>query len=351
MAGKNNNSIFQICRPVIGRLFAVMILTVAMVCATGAKQMDAFNLNKKLGRGVNIIGYDPIWRSEKDGRFKEKHFKIIKEGGFDTVRINLYPFAHMDKDAPYRLKKSWFEVADWAVENALKNGLMVILDMHEYETMGKDPEGNKEKFLSFWRQVAPHFKDAPENVLFEILNEPSRKLTPELWNQYCSEALAIIRQSNPTRTVIIGPAFFNRIGVLGKLELPENDRNIIVTIHYYEPPAFTHQGASWTPEYKDKVGVKWLGTKREKQAIVNDFERAQKWAKKHNRPMFLGEFGAYDKGEMDSRVRYTAFVARTAEKSGFSWAYWQFDSDFIVYNINREQWVEPIYNALIPPKH
>ena len=50
---------------------------------------------------------------------------------------------------------------------------------------------------------------------------------------------------------------------------------------------------------------------------------------------------------MESRARYTAYVARTAERLGFSWAYWQFDSDFIVYDIDKEQWVTPILNALI----
>jgi len=66
----------------------------------------------------------------------------------------------------------------------------------------------------------------------------------------------------------------------------------------------------------------------------------------HDRPVFLGEFGSYDKGDMESRTRYTAYVARTAEKLGFSWAYWQFDSDFIVYDIEKEKWVLPILNAL-----
>jgi endoglucanase len=47
-------------------------------------------------------------------------------------------------------------------------------------------------------------------------------------------------------------------------------------------------------------------------------------------------------------VRYTDFVARAAEKFGWSWAYWQFDSDFIVYNINEDHWVEPIRDALLP---
>jgi endoglucanase len=43
-------------------------------------------------------------------------------------------------------------------------------------------------------------------------------------------------------------------------------------------------------------------------------------------------------------------VARTAEKLGFSWGYWQFDSDFIVYDIDKEQWVMPLLNALTGKK-
>jgi len=41
-------------------------------------------------------------------------------------------------------------------------------------------------------------------------------------------------------------------------------------------------------------------------------------------------------------------VARAAEKRGWAWSYWQFDRDFIVYDIDEDQWVEPIRDALIP---
>jgi endoglucanase len=51
---------------------------------------------------------------------------------------------------------------------------------------------------------------------------------------------------------------------------------------------------------------------------------------------------------MESRVCYTSFVAREAERLGWGWGYWQFDSDFIVYNIDQDQWVEPIRAALVP---
>jgi endoglucanase len=309
---------------------------------------DGSAQNRSLGRGVNVLGYDPIWNSFDQGRFKERYFNMIRAGGFDTLRVNLYPFRHMGPAPDFALSNSWWQTTEWVVTNALAANLNVILDLHEYEITGKDAGGNKAKFLAFWRQVAPHFKDAPDKVLFEILNEPNGKMTPELWNQSLAEALAIIRESNPTRTVIIGPAFWNSIGHLAELKLPESDRHLIVTVHYYQPMEFTHQGAPWANPVP-KLGAVWQGTPDERATIAADFAKAQAWAGEHRRPIFLGEFGAYDKGEMPSRGRWTDCVARTAEKNGWSWAYWQFDSDFIVYDISKEQWVEPIHKALIPP--
>lgn len=310
--------------------------------------IDAFEQNRRLGRGVNIIGYDPIWRSREQARFQEKHFRLLKEAGFQSVRINLHPFRHMDKTNGWTLRRSWFETLDWAVAKATASGLQAILDFHEFQAMGENPESHKEQFLAFWKQLAAHCSNAPNSVLFEILNEPNKGLTPKLWNQYLREALAIIRQTNPTRTVIIGPAFWNSVDHLKELELPAEDRHLIVTVHYYKPMQFTHQGAAWAG-YKDKVGITW-GTEAERKAVQSDFAKVAAWSREQNRPIFLGEFGAYDRAPMESRVLYTDFVARTAESFGWSWAYWQFDGDFILWDMKQDKWVEPILHALVPPK-
>jgi len=307
---------------------------------------DAFAQNKRLGRGVNVIGYDPLWKDRSRARFQAEHFRLIREAGFSHVRINLHPFRDARADASHKLGSNWLEALDWAVAQALANQLLVVLDFHEFNTMGRDPIGNKERFLAMWTQLAERCKDQPNAVLFEILNEPNGKLTTELWNQFLREALAIIRRTNPARAVVIGPARFNQIGQLGALEIPENDRNLIVTIHYYSPMEFTHQGARWTDQ-RDKSGVTW-GTPEEKQAVVRDFDKAQEWSDKTHWPLYLGEFGAYDKAPMESRVRYNDFVTREAEKRGWSWAYWQFDNDFILYDIPGKRWIEPIRDALIP---
>ena len=331
------------------RLFFFITLFMASISMNhqaSAQTVSASDQCLKLGRGVNILGYDKaFWQDHNKGRFKERYFKMIKDAGFSNVRVNLFPFTQMDSQN--KINPKWLETLDWVVEKGLEANLMVILDLHEYTAMADNPEAKKEMFFSFWRQVAPRYKDKSSKVVFELLNEPNQKLTPEMWNTFLIEAIKIIRESNPDRTLIIGPGNWNGIESLNTLKLPENDRNIVVTVHFYHPMRFTHQGAAWASEYKNLSGIKWTGTPEEKKEIESRLQVAADWSLKNNRPIFLGEFGAYDKGDMDSRARYTAFVARTAEKLGFCWAYWQFDSDFIVYNIDKESWVEPILNALM----
>jgi aryl-phospho-beta-D-glucosidase BglC (GH1 family) len=326
---------------------AFLLLIASFLGRAHGADGSAFEQNRKLGRGVNILGYDPIWRSRDRARFQARHFQLLKDAGFDSVRINLQPFRYMAATNGYAVSESWFAVLDWAVKEAQAQGLRVTLDLHEYNTLGRDPAGNREKFLAFWRQAGVRYQNAPDSVLFELLNEPCRNLTPALWNQYLAEGLAVVREKNPTRAVIIGPAFWNSVDHVDELELPESDRNLIVTVHYYKPMDFTHQGAAWA-DRADKLGVNWLGTQQDLKAIREDFDKVAAWARQHDRPVFLGEFGAYDKAPMESRTRYIGSVARAAEQQGWSWAYWQFDSDFILYDMARDGWVEPILAALVP---
>lgn len=307
--------------------------------------VEASEQVKRMGRGMNIIGYDPLWDSFAKARFKEHHFDRLHEAGFQTVRVNLQAFAHMD--SANQLDPVWLSTLDWVIDRALASHLMVIVDEHDFGVCGDNAETCRPRLKAFWQQISEHYKDAPASVMFEILNEPNGKITPALWNDMLKENLAILRATNPARTVVIGPAFWNSITALKSLELPADDRNIVVTVHYYLPMTFTHQGASWSPATAKLSGVTW-GTDAEKRKVETDFAGVQEWAKAHGRPILLGEFGAYDKGDMGSRVRYISHVARIAESLGWAWAYWQFDGNFIAYNMDKDEWVEPIRNALVP---
>jgi endoglucanase len=316
----------------------------AAVAAAAERPPTAAEQVAQMRRGVNIVGYDPLWQDASRARFQPRHFKVIRDGGFSSVRIVLQAFRFMDRDN--QLPASWFATLDGLVDDALAQGLTVVLDEHDYNDCGRDVAACRPRLMAFWRQVAAHYQRASNKVVFEILNEPNESAN-DSWNSMLAEALAIIRQTNPTRNVIIGPAFWNNVEWLDKLVLPARDRHIIVTVHYYLPMTFTHQGAPWTAAYQKLSGVTW-GSGRDLATLEKDFDAVQAWAKQNDRPILLGEFGAYDKAPMESRVKYTAAVARAAERRGWAWAYWQFDGDFIVYDIDKDRWVEPIRGALVP---
>ena len=296
-------------------------------------------------RGVNVLGYDPYWKDPAEARFQARHFTEIRNAGFDHVRLNLFAFGHMDADN--RIDPKWLARLDTVVRQAQAAGLGVILDEHDFDTCAKDVPACRIKLPAFWSQVAPRYRHAARNVAFELLNEPHGALDAATWNAFSADLLAIVRQSNPTRIVVIGPTSWNSLRELPNLVLPESDRNLLVTFHYYDPFGFTHQGAGWT-DLKELRGVSF-GSAADLAQLREDFDKVAAWGAAHRRPILLGEFGAYDKSGTPEAMRtaYTAAVAREAEGHGFGWAYWQFDSDFIVYNIDKETWVKPILKALV----
>jgi endoglucanase len=308
-----------------------------------------FQQAARLGRGVNLgNALEAPTEGEWGVTLREEYFQLIKDGGFDSVRIPIRWSAHASPIEPYTIDPSFFERVDWAVEQALSRGLLAVINMHHYEEIFQDPSGHRDRFLALWRQIADHYSEYSEDLLFEILNEPHDKLTPGKWNSLLAEAMEIVRKTNPDRNVIIGPGSWNAISALGQLELAAEDRHIIVTVHYYNPFQFTHQGAEWASGSESWLGTTWQGKPSEEKAITNDLDRAARWAEANERPLYLGEFGAYNKADMDSRALWTAFVARQAEERGMSWAYWEFCAGFGVYDKTIKLWNKPILDALVP---
>ena len=145
----------------------------------------------------------------------------------------------------------------------------------------------------------------------------------------------------------------NSIAGLRKLNVPKEDENIIVTVHYYDPHEFTHQGAPWITDKDSQswLGRKWSGDETEKRVILKSFKMVVGWGKKNNRPMNLGEFGAYKKADMASRIRWTKFIADTVAQQGMSFHYWEFCApEFGLYDQQTKSWRKELLDAVIPPK-
>jgi endoglucanase len=309
---------------------------------------DAFAANKRLGRGINIGNALEAPREGQWGvTLKAEYFKAIRDAGFATVRLPIKWSAHAKTTAPYTIDPAFFRRIDWAVEQALANKLNIILNVHHYDEMDARPDEQLPRFVALWEQIAEHYKDSPEGVYFELDNEPHDKLDEAQWNAVLPKLLAAVRKTNRARPVIVGPARWNGIRALGKLELPKEDRHLIVTVHCYDPFEFTHQAAPWAKGSDKWRGRKWTGSDAEKTALRKTLDVAADWGKKHDRPIFLGEFGAFQVADMESRARWTRFLAREAEARGFSWAYWEFCSGFGAYDPRSDRWREPLKAALV----
>jgi endoglucanase len=343
----------------------IVFITIAITVITGLDSViaaepnmqqaktDPFKMNQLLGRGVNMgNALDAPEEGAWGFTLKEEYFQAVKDAGFDSVRIPVRWSAHAMNELPYTIDPNFFKRVDWAVNCALSRNLPVMLNVHHYLELFSDPANHKERFLALWQQIAEHYKDYPQSLILEPLNEPQGKVGVSEWNALLKQAIDVIRKSNPDRTLVIGPAWSNTIANLKSLEIPKDDRNIIVSIHYYEPMPFTHQGAHWVTDRDSNawLGTKWTASESEKKAVTKMFDIAAEWAKQNNRPMNLGEFGSYNKADIDSRARYTKFLADAAIERGFSFDYWQFDSDFAIYDTKTNTWIKPILVALLPPK-
>ena len=335
----------------------------------------------RLGRGVNLGN---ALEAPKEGAWgmviEEAYFGLIAEAGFDTIRVPIRWSAHALEGAPYTVDVTFFERVDWVIENGLAQGLNVVINMHHYEELFTEPGAHEARFIAIWEQIAERYQGLPDRVYFELLNEPHDRLTSDLWNPMLAKAIAAVRAIDTEHTLVFSGAGWGGIDALEALRIPENEMNFICTFHNYDPFLFTHQGAEWVSAEYGTVGVLWPGPPETKLELVPEakavdwvrswfmrynqnpaninpsgpqpmttaLDKALAWSETRGIPLWFGEFGAYSKADMASRVRWTTFMRESAEARGFSWSYWEFGAGFGIYDREAGAWRTELLRALIP---
>ncbi len=223
-----------------------------------------------LGRGINFGNMleaprEGDWGASLDAQ----DFVTIAEAGFDHVRLPVSWAGYADTEAPYTIPDGvdetishpdytniWDRV-QWAIDQAEANDLMIIVNMHHYDEAHDDPAAHRDRIIAMWEQISARYADASDDVVFELFNEPNGQFTerPELWNELAADLVDVVRATNPTRKLLVGPVGFNHIDDLPTLDVV-NDGNILATVHLYEPFPFTHQGADWIDPVPP-LGVSW----------------------------------------------------------------------------------------------
>ena len=326
-----------------------------------SRDTAAHRAAQKFRRGINLANDLEVPPGQDWGaRHTAEDLEFIRQEGFDHVRIPI-GWHHFTGPAPdYLIRDSMFGKADFLIQNASQRGLNVIINIHHFDAFTSNPSRERSRFLAIWRQLAERYAATGSGVAFELLNEPKDAATTEILNEIYAETILLIRRKNPTRTIFVGPGKWNAVAELSKLRLPDDETNVIVTVHSYMPMNFTHQGTSWTgPDYS-LTGVQFPGPPETplrvppllrlrpqvltwisryntlptdenpagEKALVVHLQQAQQWSEYYGRPVHLGEFGVIDKADAASRSRYCRAVRLQTEAAGIGWALWDWKAPF-----------------------
>jgi endoglucanase len=209
---------------------------------------------------------------------------------------------------------------------ATARGMAVIIDMHHYEQLFTDPMGEAPRFAAMWWQIGVAFKGAPASVYFELINEPHDKFdASNLWAVQ-APALAAVRESNPTRPVVIdGPGWASLDGMIATT-FPD-DPNIVPTFHYYDPANFGFDKAPWmNPPVRET-----FGSAADVAELRGVLKKIKAWMDKTGRVPFVGEFGAHEARAVPQRAIFYNLVSSGFASIGLQGCAWGYTNTHELY--------------------
>ena len=337
--------------------FAMMLLAGCGTRSGVVGVEDEFTLH----RGLNIshwLSQSPARGVVREYYFTEKDVEYISSEGFDHIRIPI------DEEQMFLEDGQKDAEAFTLLHNALswcrKYNLRAVVDLHilrsHYFDAAVKPlftdAAAQESFFNCWRRISDELKSYPTGwVAYELMNEPVADC-PEDWNRLVKRCVEIIRENEPERTLVIGSNRWQSIWTMKDLELPEDDGNIILSFHYYDPFLFTHYQASWKQEkeYTGKVHypgpvvqtddlaavspeiaaryAAWTAKIYDKEAFARDFGVAAEVAKARGLKIYCGEYGCINTSPAADRIRWWRDINEVFEEMDIARAVWDYKGQF-----------------------
>ncbi|MFV9552471.1 glycoside hydrolase family 5 protein [Algibacter sp. PT7-4] len=343
----------------IFRIVAVALLCTILVISISNSNGD-IKENFEVVKGTNVAH----WLSQSDRRgierasfFTEKDIKRIANMGFDHIRLPIDEEQMWDENG--NRHHDAFRLMENCIEWCQENNLRVIVDLHilrSHHFNAKEKPlwtdvNEQNKFFDLWRDLSKTLSKFPNSlVAYELMNEAVAD-NHEFWNNLVAKAVATIRELESERTIVIGSNRWQAVETFDALRVPENDKNILLSFHFYEPFLLSHYGAKWLPlrNYKGPVNYpgtiltknefeilpdnmkieveKWVDKKFDKDVLLEMLQKPIHKAKALGLPLYCGEFGIISNAPNKESLIWYQDIVQLFNETGIGYANWNYKSD------------------------
>lgn len=275
-------------------------------------------MQRMMGRG-----FDVQWAefSKKIEHYGEDEVEAIKQKGFNTARIR----TKLPAD------EMLFQVLDRCINDCLNNGIIPVLAYNALDYELNPNEMTLAECAEWWKKTAEHYANSSHRLVFNLNIEWSDVAGKdyEAINLYNQTMADIIRQSNPTRILILSPARLSSPAYLDQMVIPTSCGDYVMAEwHLYAA------GPSKDPNSKKY----WLtGTEEEKQNIRDIINLGVEWQERTGIPTWVGAWmpGNYNKGDdytIEEQCVFASFMKSELERHDLPWAVNSLDKFYDIYN-------------------
>ena len=279
-----------------------------------------------------------------DHFFTEEDAKYLSSIHVNLVRIPVN-YRHFENDSnPYQYLEKGFDRLAKAIEFCGKHNIYTIIDLHSVQGWQNGDwhcdnshrhsffwqyQDFQNRFVALWEEFANRFKGNGNVAGYNLINEPccnepqGRFYGPSLYkrnwtviNNIYKRTVESIRKIDPDHIIFLeGDYFATMFDGLIEPFVP----NLIYSSHNYIAAGFG------PGEYPGKIyGELW--DKEKQEEAFNSHEGTQ-FIRKHNVPLWVGEFGAVyhrDPKQVPDRLRAIDDQISVFNKYGIHWTLWTY---------------------------
>ena len=288
----------------------------------GKEPISPEQYQKMLGKGMDVD-----WAKTAAGKrnYSQEAVVNFKKANISHVRIRV-------KD---QVSEKLFETLDEQIDDCIRHDLIPVLAYQANEFKNSVSDESMEDAVSWWRDVAAHYKDYSYLLSFDLLIECSDALNkqPQKLNEYIEQATSAVRATNPQRIIMMSPRVRSDAAYLDDLEIPTQANGYLMAEwHFYASgPSKENERKLWT-----------TGTEKEKQLIREKIDLALRWQEKTGIPTWVGAWmaGNYNDGDdytIEEQVKFAHYMVTKLEAAGIPFAV---NSDTKFYDREENRWVK-----------